>query len=197
VRSDGDWRILLCTAYEERRLGASSSDEGTSPSGGRPDASSEGAPARDGAGAGPRIGPSLQVRPFQRGDEESVISLWERCGLTRPWNDPRKDIARKLRVQPELFLVGLLDRRVVATAMAGYEGHRGWVNYLAVDPRAQSSGLGTQIMSDVEQRLLELGCPKINVQIRATNSSAVAFYRRLGYAVDEVTSMGKRLERDG
>jgi ribosomal protein S18 acetylase RimI-like enzyme len=126
-----------------------------------------------------------------------VIALWERCGLTRPWNDPRKDIARKLRVQPELFLVGVADHQVVATAMAGYEGHRGWVNYLAVDPRVQRSGLGTAIMSVVEERLLELGCPKINVQVRAGNSNAVAFYRKLGYAVDEVVSMGKRLERDG
>ena len=80
----------------------------------------------------------MQIRPFQPADEAAVIALWEACKLTRPWNDPRKDIARKLAVQPELFLVGTVDGEIVATVMAGYEGHRGWVNYLAVAPRARS-----------------------------------------------------------
>ena len=139
----------------------------------------------------------MQIRSFQAADEEAVIALWERCGLTRPWNDPRKDIARKLRVQPELFLVGELAGRIVATAMVGYEGHRGSVNYLAVDPAAQGSGHGRALMSEAERLLLERGCPKLNVQVRATNASAVEFYRKLGYAVDDVVSLGKRLESDG
>jgi len=138
----------------------------------------------------------MRIRSFQPADAEAAIALWERCGLTRPWNDPRKDIARKLRVQPELFLVGEIDGRIVATAMAGYEGHRGWVNYLAIEPAAQRSGLGRALMTEIERLLLDRGCPKLNVQVRATNASAVEFYRSLGYALDDVVSLGKRLEPD-
>ena len=78
--------------------------------------------------------PDRNIRVFQVRDEDRVVDLWKACGLLRPWNDPRKDIARKLKVQPELFLVGLEDAEIVATVMAGYEGHRGWINYLAVSP---------------------------------------------------------------
>jgi ribosomal protein S18 acetylase RimI-like enzyme len=116
--------------------------------------------------------------------------------LIRLWNDPRKDIARKLAVQPELFLVGLADHTIVATAMAGYEGHRGWVNYLAVAPERQRQGLGRSMMREVERLLHSAGCPKINLQIRDTNAEAMAFYSALGYKRDEVVSMGKRLETD-
>jgi ribosomal protein S18 acetylase RimI-like enzyme len=139
----------------------------------------------------------MRIRSFQPTDAEAAIALWERSGLTRPWNDPRKDIARKLRVQPELFLVGEIDGRIVATAMAGYEGHRGWVNYLAIEPALQRSGLGRALMTEIERLLLERGCPKLNVQVRATNAGAVEFYRELGYAADDVVSLGKRLESDG
>jgi ribosomal protein S18 acetylase RimI-like enzyme len=138
----------------------------------------------------------MHIRPFRAGDEGTVIALWQSCGLTRPWNDPRKDIARKLAVQPELFLVGELGGEVVATVMAGYEGHRGWVNYLAVAPAQQRKGVGRTLMREVEQRLQERGCPKINVQVRNGNGSALAFYARLGYAQDEAVSLGKRLIRD-
>ncbi|HEX2485432.1 MAG TPA: GNAT family acetyltransferase [Myxococcota bacterium] len=138
----------------------------------------------------------MRIRPFEPADEEEVVSLWESCGLTRPWNDPRRDIARKRRVQPELFLVVERDGRVIATAMAGYEGHRGWVNYLAVAPTSRRSGLGRALMTEVERLLLEHGCPKLNLQVRAENAAAIRFYRALGYAVDDVISLGKRLERD-
>jgi ribosomal protein S18 acetylase RimI-like enzyme len=136
------------------------------------------------------------IRAFVEADEASVIALWQRCGLLRPWNDPRKDIARKLRVQRELFLVGEIDSRIVAAVMAGYEGHRGWVNYLAVDPDLRGSGLGRQMMAEAEQRLVALGCPKVNLQVRRGNTDVVAFYARLGYSEDEVVSLGKRLIRD-
>ncbi len=139
----------------------------------------------------------MEIRPFQEPDEEAVIALWERCDLTRPWNDPRKDIARKLKVDPELFLVGFAGDRIVAAAMAGYEGHRGWVNYLAVDPAQRRRGLGRQMMEEVERLLRQRGCPKINIQIRSENLAAVAFYRRLGYTTDASISMGKRFEHDG
>ena len=138
----------------------------------------------------------MRIRAFQAKDEAAVVALWERCRLTRPWNDPRKDIARKLGVQPELFLVGEVDGAVVATVMAGYDGHRGWVNYLAVSPEAQGKGFGKALMREVEARLLARGCPKINMQVRTSNTEAIAFYRRLGYAQDESVALGKRLIPD-
>ena len=138
----------------------------------------------------------LRIRAFQEADADDVVRLWVACGLVRPWNDPRKDIARKLAVQPELFLVGVLGDALVATAMAGYEGHRGWVNYLAVSPEHQRKGLGKALMREVEKRLIERGCPKLNVQVRAANGEALQFYRRLGYAQDEAVALGKRLIPD-
>lgn len=138
----------------------------------------------------------MDIRVFRTEDESVVVALWERCGLIRPWNNPRKDIARKLAVQPELFLVGLADHAIVATAMAGYEGHRGWVNYLAVAPERQRQGLGRSMMREVERLLHSAGCPKVNLQIRNANVEAIGFYSALGYQRDEVVSMGKRLETD-
>jgi ribosomal protein S18 acetylase RimI-like enzyme len=138
----------------------------------------------------------MHIRPYSVADEDAVVALWERCGLTRPWNDPRKDIRRKLQVRPDLFLVAERDGRVVGTVMAGYEGHRGWINYLGVDPDCQRQGVGRALMAEAERLLREVGCPKINLQVRATNAAAIEFYRRIGYALDDVVSMGKRLEHD-
>jgi ribosomal protein S18 acetylase RimI-like enzyme len=135
----------------------------------------------------------MHIRTFHAADEGAVVALWDECGLTRPWNDPHKDIARKLEVQPELFLVGVVDEALIASVMAGYEGHRGWMNYLAVAPRFRARGYGRALVEHVEWLLLERGCPKINLQVRASNPAAVAFYRRLGYAQDESISLGKRL----
>jgi ribosomal protein S18 acetylase RimI-like enzyme len=138
----------------------------------------------------------FQIRPFAEADADAVVALWEQCGLTRPWNDPRRDIARKLAVQRELFLVAAADGRVVATVMAGYEGHRGWVNYLAVDHAWRGRGLGREMMAVVERELTARGCPKVALLIRRDNVQAAGFYRHLGYADDDVISMGKRLEAD-
>jgi ribosomal protein S18 acetylase RimI-like enzyme len=138
----------------------------------------------------------LEIRTFVESDEKAVIALWSRCGLLRPWNAPRKDIARKLQVQRELFLVGTLDGVVVATVMAGYDGHRGWINYLAVDPGHRRMGLGNALMVEAERLLRELGCPKINLQVRRENIEATAFYSHLGFREDDVVSYGKRLEGD-
>ena len=139
----------------------------------------------------------MQIRAYRSEDEMDVIQLWERAGLTRPWNDPQKDIVRKLRVQPEWFLVGLIEERIVASVMAGFDGHRGWINYLAVDPDFQRSGFGRTIMMHAEQLLHNFGCPKINLQIRRDNINAVAFYESLGFTEDAVVSYGKRLIPDG
>jgi ribosomal protein S18 acetylase RimI-like enzyme len=138
----------------------------------------------------------MEIRPFDLGDEEAVVLLWNRCGLVRPQNDPRKDIQRKLTVRPDLFLVGVIDGQVVATVMAGFEGHRGWLNYLAVDPPFQRRGLARELVTAAEARLRETGCPKINLQIRASNLGVIEFYRRIGYTTDDVVSMGKRLAHD-
>jgi len=136
------------------------------------------------------------IRAFQPVDRAAVIALWEECKLTRPWNDPHKDIARKLEVQPELFLVGTIDDAVMASVMAGYEGHRGWMNYLAVAPRHRGRGFGRALVEHVERLLLERGCPKVGLLVRNSNKEAAEFYRRLGYAQDESISLGKRLIAD-
>ena len=138
----------------------------------------------------------LRIRPFRPDDEAAVVGLWCACNLVVPHNDPHRDIARKRRVNPEWFLVGERDGAVVATCMAGYEGHRGWINYLAVDPAVRRRGYGRLMMDEAERLLREAGCPKINLQVRASNAAVVQFYRGIGFAVDEVVSMGKRLEPD-
>jgi ribosomal protein S18 acetylase RimI-like enzyme len=138
----------------------------------------------------------MDLRIFNVSDEPAVVALWERCGLTRAWNDPHQDIRRKLEVQADLFLVGVIEGRVVATVMAGYEGHRGWINYLAVAPDHQGQGYGRRMMEEAERRLLALGCPKINLLVRSTNQRAMGFYQHIGYLADEVVSFGKRLVSD-
>ena len=135
----------------------------------------------------------MRIRPFAVEDTEAVIALWRDCDLTRPWNDPARDIDRKLARADDLLLVRAVDDRVVGTVMAGYEGHRGWINYLAVDPKERGVGHGRALMAAAEFRLRELGCPKINLQVRATNPDAIAFYERIGFTVDNSVSLGKRL----
>ena len=139
---------------------------------------------------------NLHIRPYRTDDEDAVIQLWQACQLVVPNNNPRQDIARMLRVNPEWFLVGELDGKVVATCMVGYEGHRGWINYLAVAPDYQRRGFAAQIMGEAERLLREAGCPKINLQVRATNIAVVEFYMSIGFKIDEVISLGKRLETD-
>lgn len=139
----------------------------------------------------------MLIRPFRLPDTEDVVALWETAGLTRPWNDPRKDVIRKLGVQPELFLVAVNeDDRVVGSVMAGYDGHRGWMNYLAASPNARGLGIGRALVEHVEAALRELGCPKVNLQVRSTNAEVVAFYEHLGYSVDDTVDLGKRLIAD-
>lgn len=138
----------------------------------------------------------LAIRPFQASDETALIALWQACGLTRPWNDPRKDIARKLTVQSDLFLVGEWDGAIVATVMGGYDGHRGWINYLAVSPLHRRRHFASALMQAVERKLLEMGCPKINLLIRSENVAVKRFYGSLGFQEDAVISMGKRLIPD-
>ena len=138
----------------------------------------------------------MKIRAYEPGDRAQVIDLWLECNLVVSHNNPVRDIERKLKVNPEWFLVGEIDGAVVASCMAGYDGHRGWINYLAVSPKQQRRGLATAIMEEAERRLREAGCPKINLQIRTSNKEVIRFYESVGFAVDEVLSMGKRLDHD-
>ena len=139
----------------------------------------------------------MDTRVFTPADTETVVQLWSDCGLTRPWNDPHKDIARKLSVSPELFLIGTDGQGLLmATVMVGYDGHRGWINYLAVHPSHQRQGHASQLMQQAEQLLTERGCPKLNLQVRAGNEVVIALYESLGYTDDKTVSMGKRLIAD-
>jgi len=139
----------------------------------------------------------FDIHPFSHHrDQGPVIALWQQCGLTRPHNDPQRDILRKLLVQGDLFLVGFEGERLVATVMAGYDGHRGWLNYVAVHPDHRRQGYGREMVAAAERRLLALGCPKINLQVRGDNHQALDFYRRIGFLPDPVVSLGKRLVVD-
>ena len=138
----------------------------------------------------------LEIRAYRESDQDAVVELWRECGLVVPQNDPKKDICRKLSIQRELFLVGSMGSKLVATVMAGFDGHRGWINYLAVATGSQNRGFGRRMMDAAEARLREMGCPKINLQVRNSNADVIEFYRAIGYSVDDVVSMGKRLEED-
>ncbi|NNF45510.1 MAG: GNAT family acetyltransferase [Desulfofustis sp.] len=136
------------------------------------------------------------IRPFAEKDRHPVIRLWQRCGLVVPWNDPSVDIDRKLQADPELFVVGLIDKELVACAMGGYDGHRGSIFYLAVDPDLQGQGCGRRIVEHLATLLTQRGCPKINILVRSTNQGVIEFYRRLGFNYEEILCLGKRLIED-
>jgi ribosomal protein S18 acetylase RimI-like enzyme len=138
----------------------------------------------------------VTIRPYRPRDEEALVRLWQACGLTRPWNDPRRDIARKQMVQPELLLVALKEDALVGSLMGGYDGHRGWAYYLAVLPEHQNQGIARRMMRALETALQKLGCPKLNLMVRTTNTAAQGFYQRLNYNRDEVLTLSKRLIRD-
>ena len=139
----------------------------------------------------------MDLRPYRDGDEKAVVELWNRVEPDpSPWNLPRDDIARKLKVQRELFIVAELDGEIVGTVIGGWDGHRGWVYSVVVSPDHRRKGIGTALMKRIERDLAGTGCHKLNLQVRAGNQGAVAFYESLGYAVEDRVSMGKLLEED-
>lgn len=138
----------------------------------------------------------MKIRAFNERDRTLVIELWKACGLIRPWNDPDKDIDRKMSFQPELFFVGVAESKIVASAMAGYDGHRGSVYYLAVNPEFRGGGFGAELMQYIETELVQLGCPKLNILVRQDNQRVLSFYKKIGYNVDDVFSVGKRVVTD-
>jgi ribosomal protein S18 acetylase RimI-like enzyme len=136
----------------------------------------------------------MEIRVYKKEDERAVVKLWREVFADAPsWNDPATDIRRKLAIQRDLFLVAAVDSAVVGTAMAGYDGHRGWVYYVAVNPKFRNQGIGRALMDRVEQDLGKIGCPKLNLQVRASDDEVLAFYRKLGYKVEARVSMAKRL----
>ncbi len=138
----------------------------------------------------------LVYRTYRETDEGGVIALWRDCGLIRPWNHPQADIRRKCADSPELFFVGEHDGLPVASCMAGYDGHRGWIYYLAVTPKLRRRGIAARLVAIAETELRKLGCPKIDLMVRDTNQQVIAFYRALGYGDDPVAVMSKRLIED-
>ena len=135
-------------------------------------------------------------RDFEPADTACVAKLWQECGLTRPWNDPVKDIERKLTDQNGSFWVVCQGSVVVASVMIGYDGHRGTINYLAIAPELQRSGIGAELMRRAEAFLIDIGCPKVSFCVRKDNHAVLAFYDGLGYAADDVHFLGKRLIPD-
>jgi ribosomal protein S18 acetylase RimI-like enzyme len=138
---------------------------------------------------------TLAFREVQDVDVESVVSLWKACGLTRPWNDPYKDIRFAREGETSTVLVGFIEDRLVASVMAGHDGHRGVLYYLAVDPAFQKRGFGRAAVAAAEAWLRERGVWKINLMVRSDNEKAGSFYERLGYEINPVTSFGKRIDR--
>ena len=137
----------------------------------------------------------LQIRPYAASDETQVVQLWKTVFPNNPsWNVPADDIRRKLAVQRSLFLVGEVDGQIIASVMAGFDGHRGWIHLLAVLPEYRRKGFAKAMMVEAEERLRSLGCTKVNLQVRSTNKEVVAFYDKIGYVYEDRISMGKRLE---
>ncbi len=136
----------------------------------------------------------MEIRPYLESDEPAVVRLWREAFPDSPaWNDPATDIHRKLAIQRQLFFVAHSADDLVGTAMAGFDGHRGWVYYVAVSQRHRRQGIGAALMRHVEQELVRIGCPKLNLQVRADNQMVVEFYQRLGYQIEERVSMARRL----
>ena len=148
-----------------------------------------------------RFAMTVRTRDFEAGDTEAVIALWEASGLARPWNDPRADISRCLETETSFLLIAEAEaapgsRTVVGTVMAGYEGHRGWMNYLASDPEFRREGIGRALVAEAEHRFEVAGCPKAMLMVRGGNEAAIGFYEKLGYTTEDVLVLGKRLIED-
>ncbi|KRA83414.1 GNAT family acetyltransferase [Altererythrobacter sp. Root672] len=136
----------------------------------------------------------LQIAQYRSEQFDGVRELWEEVFPNDPpWNRAERALPEKLAVQPELLLVATIGDTVIGTVMAGYDGHRGWLYSVAVKPSQQRQGVGSQMLGEAERRLADLGCGKINLQVRAGNEAVTAFYRRHGYEMEERVSMGKRL----
>ncbi|CAI2788269.1 MAG TPA: GNAT family acetyltransferase [Serratia grimesii] len=138
----------------------------------------------------------MEIRVFRQDDFEEVITLWERCDLLRPWNDPEMDIERKLNHDPDLFLIAEVGGEVVGSVMGGYDGHRGSAYYLGVHPDYRGRGIANALINRLEKKLIARGCPKIQLVVREDNDTVIEMYEKLGYEIQNVTNLGKRLIED-
>lgn len=138
----------------------------------------------------------LTIRNYLPADQSKVISLWQECGLLVPWNNPYRDIERKYRNSPEMFFIGDLGSELVATCMAGYDGHRGWIYYLAVKNSCRGMGIASEMVKHAESSLIAINCPKIDLMVRNTNDEVISFYQSIGYEPDPVVVLSKRLIED-
>jgi ribosomal protein S18 acetylase RimI-like enzyme len=140
------------------------------------------------------ISASLAIAPITDADVEPVVALWQACGLTRPWNDPHADIALARRGDSATILVGRDGGTIVATAMVGHDGHRGWVYYVAVDPDSRKRGYGRIIMAAAEDWLRNAGILKLQLLVRRENVQAGSFYQSLGFAESTSVMFAKWLD---
>lgn len=122
-----------------------------------------------------------------------AVHLWERTNLTRPWNDPVLDARRALNSPTSTILALMEDSHVIATAMVGHDGHRGWLYYVAVDPERQGQGIGRQLVQECTQWLQTMGVPKVQLMVRNENRAVIDFYTGLGFEDQNVVVLGKRL----
>ena len=135
----------------------------------------------------------IRIVRYDQRYQAAIVNLWQECNLVVPQNDPIEDIQKKLDFQPDLFLIALRDGQLIGSVMVGYEGHRGWLNYLAVSPKHQKRGYGRKLVDKAIMELRKLDCLKVNIQVRNSNRSAIEFYKHLGFQDDNVVSLGMRL----
>lgn len=138
----------------------------------------------------------MEIRVFQQADFEEITTLWERCDLLRPWNDPETDIERYMHHDGELFLVAEVAGEIVGAVMGGYDGHRGSAYYLGVHPDFRGRGIANALISRLEKKLIARGCPKIQIMVRANNEAVIGMYEKLGYETQDMLNLGKRLIED-
>jgi ribosomal protein S18 acetylase RimI-like enzyme len=137
---------------------------------------------------------TMHVRDFREADRHALTELWGACGLTRPWNDPNDDIDRAVAAREATILVGYAADQLIGSVMAGHDGHRGWVYYLAVDPAHQGRGAGRELMEEAGLWLASRGAPKIELMVRDGNDRAARFYESLGFQRQDVAVYGKWLK---
>ncbi len=136
------------------------------------------------------------IRAYKPSDEADVITLWKTCSLLSPANNPKQDIKRKRIDNPEQFIVMVEKEKIIGTCMFGYDGHRGWIYYLAISPLHRKKGLAELLTNHAEEALKQIGCPKIDLMVRETNKGVIDFYHKIGYTNDPVAVLSKRLSND-
>lgn len=136
----------------------------------------------------------MRIEPAAAADREAVIALWQEAGLTRPWNDSIADFDQALANPTSTILLARDDTGLTGTVMAGFDGHRGWVYYLAASPDRQGQGIGRELMKAAERWLIDLGCLRVRLMVRTDNAAANGFYEAIGYDRQDVVTLGRTLD---